>query len=58
MDTRVFMVRPSAKVKTSTNVNQGKKQNVCVAFCLKIKNVAHHDFADLLSHASLLVPVE
>ena len=23
-------------MKTSTNVNQGKKQNVCVAFCLKI----------------------
>ena len=30
------MVRPSAKMKTSTNVNQGKKQNVYVAFCLNI----------------------
>ena len=27
-------VRPSVKMKTFTNVNQGKKQNVCVAFCL------------------------
>ena len=26
-------VRPSAKVKTFTNVNQSKKQNICVAFC-------------------------
>ena len=30
------MVRVGAQMKTSTDVNQGNKQNVCEAFCLNI----------------------
>ena len=37
-------VRPSAQMKTSTDVNQGNKQNVCEAFCLNIHLASYVKF--------------
>ena len=35
-------------MKTSTNVNQGKKQNVCVAFCLNNHLVSYVKSTDYI----------
>ena len=40
-------------MKTSTNVNQGKKQNVCVAFCLNNHLVTYVKSTDYIVHTDL-----
>ena len=35
-------------MKTSTNVNQGKKQNICVAFCLSNHSVSYVKSTDYI----------
>ena len=50
------MVRPSTKMKTSTNVNQGKKQNVCVAFCLNNHLVSYVKSTDYILTLKKLDP--
>ena len=51
-------VRPSAKMKTSTNVNQGKKQNVCVAFCLNNHLVSYVKSTDYILTLKKMDPAQ
>ena len=51
-------VRPSAKMKKSTNVNQGKKQNVCVAFCSNNHLVSYVKSTDYILTLKKLGPAK
>ena len=45
-------------MKTSTNVNQGKKQNVCVAFCLNNHSVSYVKSTDYILTLKKLDPAQ